>query len=148
MNTIRRRLARLIGHEELIDDPELQTDYQRYEHRQRIDPLVAKWAAGHAVDEALEKLDEARIPCRPVRDLNEVVDDPHVVSENMIEYVDMEERGLGRLPVSGIQARLSKTPGRVVSRAPRIGEHNDEIYQGLLGFDGELLDELKKKAVI
>jgi crotonobetainyl-CoA:carnitine CoA-transferase CaiB-like acyl-CoA transferase len=148
MNSLWRRLAKLIGREELISDPELQTDYQRYEHRHRIDPLVANWAAGHTVNEALEKLDKARIPCSPVRNLDEIVDDPHVRSENMIEYVDMQEPGLNKLPVSGIQAKLSKTPGRVVTRAPRVGEHNDEIYRGLLGYDKVLLNELKEKAVI
>ena len=60
----------------------------------------------------------------------------------------MEEPGLGKLPIIGIQAKLSKTPGRVKTRAPRVGEHNDEIYQGLLGYDKELLNELKEKAVI
>jgi crotonobetainyl-CoA:carnitine CoA-transferase CaiB-like acyl-CoA transferase len=148
MNSLWRRLAKLIGRAELIGDPELQTDYQRYEQRQRLDPLVADWAAGHTVDEAIEKLEAARIPCGPVRNLDEVADDPHVRSENMIEYVDMEEPGLNQLPVSGIQAKLSKTPGRVKTRAPRVGEHNDEIYQGLLGYNRVLLKELKKKAVI
>ena len=148
MNSLWRRFVKLIGREELIDDPELQSDYQRYKHRHRIDPLVEDWAAGHTVDEALEKLEKARIPCSPVRNLDEVVDDPHVRSENMIEYVDMEEPGLSKLPISGIQAKLSKTPGRVKTRAPKVGEHNDEIYRGLLGYDKVLLDELKEKAVI
>jgi crotonobetainyl-CoA:carnitine CoA-transferase CaiB-like acyl-CoA transferase len=148
MNSLWRRLAKLIGHEDLIGDPELQTDYQRYEQRHRLDPLVADWAAGHTVDEAIEKLEAARIPCGPVRNLDEVAADPHVRSENMIEYVDMEEPGLNQLPVSGIQAKLSKTPGRVKTRAPRVGEHNEEIYKGLLGYNRVLLKELKEKAVI
>jgi crotonobetainyl-CoA:carnitine CoA-transferase CaiB-like acyl-CoA transferase len=103
---------------------------------------------GITVNEALEKLEKVRIPCSPVRNLDEIVDDPHVRSENMIEYVDMNEPGLGKLPISGIQAKLSKTPGRVKTRAPRVGEHNDEIYQGLLGYDKALLNELKEKAVV
>ena len=142
MNSLWRRLARIIGHEELIDDPELQTDFQRYEHRHRIDPLVETWAAGHTISEVMGKLEKARIPCGPVRNLNEVADDPHVRSENMIEYVDMEEPGLDRLPVSGIQAKLSKTPGRVVTRAPKVGEHNHEVYHDLLGYSDVLLNEL------
>jgi crotonobetainyl-CoA:carnitine CoA-transferase CaiB-like acyl-CoA transferase len=60
----------------------------------------------------------------------------------------MEEPNLNQLPVSGIQAKLSKTPGRVKTRAPRVGEHNEEIYKGLLGYNRVLLKELKEKAVI
>ena len=148
MNSLWRRLARLIGHEGLIDDPDLQTDYQRYENRHRIDPLVADWAAGQTVAEVLEKLEKARIPCGPVRGLNEVLEDPHIRSEKMIEYVDMEEQGLERLPISGISARFSKTPGCITSRAPRVGEHNEEIYQGLLGYSTATLDDLRGKGVI
>ena len=148
MNSLWRRLARSIGHEELIDDPDLQTDFQRYENRDRVDPLVADWAAGQTVAQVLEKLEKARIPCGPLRGLDEVLDDPHIRSEKMIEYVDLEEQGLEKMPTSGIQARLSKTPGRITSRAPRVGEHNREIYQGLLGYSTATLDDYKEEGVI
>ncbi len=148
MNSLWRRLARMIGHEELIDDPDLQTDFMRYENRDRIDPLIADWAAGHTVAEVLEKLEEARIPCGPLRGLDEVLGDPHIDSEKMIEYLDLEEPGLERMPTSGIPARLSKTPGCITERAPRVGEHNDEIYQDLLGYSTATLDDLKRKGVI
>ena len=98
MNSLWRRLARIIGHEELIDDPDLQTDFQRYENRDRIDPLVADWAARQTVTEVLEKLEKARIPCGPVRGLDEVMDDPHIRSEKMIETVDMEDKGWKECP--------------------------------------------------
>jgi crotonobetainyl-CoA:carnitine CoA-transferase CaiB-like acyl-CoA transferase len=148
MNSLWRRLARIIGHEELIDDPDLQTDFERYENRDRIDPLVAEWAAGQTVAEVLEKLEKARIPSGPLRGLDEVLDDPHVRSEKMIEFVDMESKGLERMPISGIPARLSKTPGRITSRAPRVGEHNEEIYQDLLGYTTEGLEDLREEGVI
>jgi crotonobetainyl-CoA:carnitine CoA-transferase CaiB-like acyl-CoA transferase len=50
--------------------------------------------------------------------------------------------------VSGIQAKLSKTPGRVVTRAPGVGEHNCEIYQDLLKYDECYLNELKQKGIV
>jgi len=148
MNSLWRRLARMIGHEELIDDPDLQTDFQRYENRDRIDPLIADWAAGHTVAEVLEELEEARIPCGPLRGLDEVLGDPHIDSEKMIEYLDLEEPGLERMPTSGIPARLSKTLGSITSRAPRVGEHNEEIYQDLLRYSTATLHDLEARGVI
>ncbi len=148
MNSLWRRLARLIGHEELIDDPHLQTDMARYEHRDRIDPLVAEWMAGHTVAEAMEKLEKARIPCGPLRGTDEVLNDPHIQSEKMVEYVDMEVPGLAKVPMTGISAKLSKTPGDIRLRPPRVGEHNREIYQGLLGYPTEVLSSLKGKGLI
>ncbi|MBU2547165.1 MAG: CoA transferase [Proteobacteria bacterium] len=148
MNSLWRRLARLIGHEELIDDPDLQTDYQRYENRDRIDPLVAEWIAGYTVAEVLEKLEAARIPCGPLRGVEEVLDDPHIRSENMVEFMDFGAPGLEKVPTSGIPARLSKTPGSIARRHPRVGEHNSEIYEDLLGYGPATLNDLREKGVI
>ena len=148
MNSVWRRMARLIGHAELIDDPGLQTDLQRYENRERIDPLVADWIASHTVAEALEKMEKARIPCGPLRGTDEVLDDPHILSGKMIEYVNLESPGLEKVPASGISARLSKTPGRITSRPPRVGEHNKEIYQDLLGYNSKKMDDLFRNGVI
>jgi crotonobetainyl-CoA:carnitine CoA-transferase CaiB-like acyl-CoA transferase len=60
----------------------------------------------------------------------------------------MEEPGLERLPISGMPIKLSKTPGRIETRAPRVGEHNDEIYRGLLGYDRERIAELEAEGII
>jgi len=148
MDTLWKRLAKAIGHEELIDDPNLQNDFARFENRDRIDPKVAAWAAERTVDEVLAAMEEARIPCARYLGPDEVSQDPHIKATGMIEYTDLEEPGLENVPVCGIPIILSKTPGRVESRAPRVGEHNDEIYGDLLGYSKEKIAELKKEGAI
>jgi crotonobetainyl-CoA:carnitine CoA-transferase CaiB-like acyl-CoA transferase len=66
----------------------------------------------------------------------------------MVEYIDLEEPGLENVPICGMPVRMSKTPSRVEFRAPRVGEHNREIYQGLLDYSDEELAELKESGVI
>ena len=148
MNSLWRRMAKLMGHEELINDPDLQTDFMRFENRDRIDPLVADWMASHTVAQALEKLEAARIPCGPLRATDEVLDDPHIQSEKMVEYMDMESPGMEKVPTSGVTVKLSKTPGCVTMRPPKVGEHNGEIYQGVLGYSDSRLNELEEKGLI
>lgn len=148
MNTLFRRLAKVIGHEELSDDPELYNDYQRYVHRDRIDPLITEWTAERTVEEVIQAMEAAHIPCGPYLELDEVSKDPHVQATDMIEYSDLEEEGLEKVPISGIPHRLSKTPGKVVTRAPRVGEHNMEIYKDLLGYSDEKIAELTSKKTI
>jgi crotonobetainyl-CoA:carnitine CoA-transferase CaiB-like acyl-CoA transferase len=148
MNSLWRRLARIIGHEELIDDPDLGSDYARYENRERIDPLVARWCAERNVEEVMEELQAARIPCGPVKDLDEIVDDPHVRATRMLEFSDLEIPGLEGVPIGGVPVRMSRTPGRVDQRAPRVGEHNGEVYGELLGYDEARLAELASSGVI
>ncbi len=148
MDTLWQRLAKAIGHEELLDDPDLHNDLGRYENREKIDPLVAEYTASHTTDEVIAVMEENRIPCARYLELDEVSKDPHVQERGMIEYIDMEEPGLENIPVCGIPIKLSKTPGRVDRRAPRVGEHNREIYQDLLGYSDEDLDELEESGVI
>jgi len=148
MNSLWRRLARLIGHEELLDDPELYNDYQRYVHRDRIDPLVAEWAAQYTVEEVMEKMEAAHIPCGPIRALGEVSSDPHVQEAEMMTYMDLEEPGLEKVPVSQTPARFSETPPVISRRPPKVGEHNEEIFQGLLGYSKEKIVCLQKEGVI
>lgn len=148
MDSLWRRLAKAIGHDELLDDPDLHNDLQRFESREKVDPLVAEWTANHTIDEVIAAMEEARIPCARYMELDEVSKDPHVQARNMIEYIDMEEPGLENLPICGIPIKLSKTPGRVETRAPRVGEHNDRIYQEMLGYSDEFIAELKESGIV
>ena len=148
MNTLWARLLQIIGHEELLEDEELYNDFQRFELRHRVDPLIQEWTTKHTVDEVLASMEEARIPCGKLLNTDEVSKDPHVQARRMIEYTNLEEPGLEQMPVCGIPFKLSKTPGKVETRAPRVGEHNKSIYQGLLGYSDERLADLKKKGAI
>jgi crotonobetainyl-CoA:carnitine CoA-transferase CaiB-like acyl-CoA transferase len=148
MNTLWARLLKIIGHEELLEDKELYNDFQRFELRDRVDPLIHEWTAKNNVEEVLTKLGEARIPCGKLLRADEVSKDPHVQARGMIEYTDLEEPGLEKMPVCGIPFKLSKTPGKVESRAPGVGEHNNEIYQDLLGYNELRMANLKKRKVI
>jgi crotonobetainyl-CoA:carnitine CoA-transferase CaiB-like acyl-CoA transferase len=148
MNTLWARLLKIIGHEELLEDDELYNDFQRFELRHRVDPLIQEWTAKHTVDEVLARMEEARIPCGRLLKADEVSKDPHVQARRLIEYTDLEQPGLEEVPVCGIPFKLSKTPGKVEKRAPRVGEHNTDIYQNLLGYSDERLAELKDKGAI
>jgi crotonobetainyl-CoA:carnitine CoA-transferase CaiB-like acyl-CoA transferase len=148
MNTLFERLAKIVGHEELLGDPDLSNDLQRFEFRERVDPLIHEWTNRHTVEEVLARMEEARIPCGRLLHADEVSKDPHIRARRMIEYVDLEEPGLEKMPVSSTPIRLSKTPGTVERRAPRVGEHNEEIYTGLLGYSEERLTGLKYRGVI
>lgn len=143
-----RALAEIIGHTELLDDPALQTHEQRFEARDRIDPLVGAWIARHTTEQVVDVLDRARIPCGVYRTTAEVPDDPQVRACRMLEYLDLDAPGFAHVPVGGVPVTLSKTPGAIVRRAPRVGEHNDEIYRSLLAYSDGRLATLTSSSVI
>ena len=138
-----KSLMDLIGRPELAAAPAHATDEGRFEARAEIDPHVEEWMAGREVAQVVAAMETARIPCGVYRTTAEVHADPHVEARAMLEWVDMEEPGMERVPVSGVPVKLSASPGEVRHRAPRPGEHNDECYRDLLGYSPERIDDLR-----
>jgi len=146
-NPIWRRLARAIGREDLASDPRFsQNDMVRFDNAKLIDPVLEEWFSQRTADEATRILQEARVPCSIVNTVDKLINDPQVNAREMILYVDSP--GLGKIPIPGIPLKLSLTPGSVQTHAPKIGEHNDEVYCGLLGFSSRKLSNLKGQDVI
>ena len=89
---------------------------------------------------------EAGILAGPVNTVTEAIVDPQIKARNMI--VDIEQPGIGTVPVSGIVVKMSETPGSIDAPSPTIGQHNREIYCDLLGYSEEKLAGLKEEGVV
>ncbi len=94
----------------------------------------------------LEKLRAARIPCAPVYNLQQAVNEAQVLARNMIVEVAHPLGGSVRMP--GNPIKLSDTHEDTFSPPPTLGQHNDEIYKGMLGLTDAQLVELKSAGVI
>lgn len=143
-----RGMMKIIGHEDLIGASGFETDIERFENREKVDPLVAEWMAQHTVEEVVSIMDENRIPCGVYHSTAEVASDPHVQARKMLEYMDLGVPGLENVPICGIPILLSKTPGEVRDVAPKVGQHNDEYYRDLLGYSDEKLSALREDGFI
>jgi crotonobetainyl-CoA:carnitine CoA-transferase CaiB-like acyl-CoA transferase len=75
-----------------------------------------------------------------------MVKDKHVQSREMV--VNVEQMLSGPLPMPGTVFKMSETPGDPLNPAPFLGEHNTEIYSGLLDYSDEQIAELMKKGII
>ena len=146
-NPIWKRLCRAIGREDMANDPKFnQNDMVRFDHADLIDPVIKEWVAQRTVAEVISVLQAARVPCGVVNTIDKLENDPQVAARDMILNVDYP--GLGNIPLPGIPVKLSLTPGSISSRAPKIGEHNKEIYCGLLGLSQKELNKLKEKEIV
>ena len=141
-----RRFAKLIGREELADDPRFRIDYQRFNNRHLIQPIISEWMADKTVDEVISLLEKIRLPCGVVNTIDDIVDDPQIKAREML--VEVEYPGIGKLSPPGVPIKFSETPGKVDERPPLLGEHNEEIYGRLLGFSSEKLSQLHEEGVI
>ena len=141
-----RRLCTLMGREELLTDPRFENQVVRAENREAIDAIVSDWTATCELSELLPLVEGATIPVGPVYSIADIVQDPHFAARDML--VSLHDRVLGELKMPGIVPKLSETPGEARWSGPAIGEHNQEIYSGLLHFSSDELAALTARGVI
>jgi CoA:oxalate CoA-transferase len=141
-----RRLLKVLGREDMAQDPRFQGDHRRVKNYHSIYPMLSEWVEGKTAAEVESILNDAGVPCCKVNTIPEVVDNPQVKANEMI--VELEQPGIGPVPVTGVPIKLSLTPGKIETRAPLLGEHNEEIYCGLLGYSKEELQQLKQDGII
>ena len=141
-----KRWARLVGREDLIDDPRCATDIARANHHTLINAVMSDWTSQHTTAEAIQHLEAARIPCGPIYDLDSVLTDPHIQARELLKHV--EYPGAAKpVPISNTPVRLSETPGAVRHRAPTLGEHTDEVMREL-GFSDDQIAAFRATGVI
>ena len=139
------QLYTLIGMPELIQDPRFLTPQDRINNADAFDKLLVPWLKERTKEELFHTLSEWRIPCAPVADPADLLHDPHYKARQF--WSEIEHPQAGRLTYPGPPFRMSETPWQV-SRAPLLGEHNQEVYCGRLGHSSEDLVRLKEQGII
>ena len=140
------RLARAIGREDLLSDPRFSSLAKRAANADAINRIVADWCLAHDAAEIEAIMLAAQVPFTRAYNIAEIAADPHYAAREDIVTVD--DLVAGPLRMQAVYPRFSATPGRIQRPAPRLGEHNEEIYRGLLGLAADELDELRRDGVI
>ncbi|MGV9748485.1 CaiB/BaiF CoA transferase family protein [Nocardia farcinica] len=147
-DTVFRRLCAAMGQPELADDPRFADHVARGRNQDELDRIIGDWAAQRQPDDIIATLNAAGVISGPINTVAEVVRDLQLRSRGMIaEHYD--ER-IGRAVLGpGIVPVLSQTPGRIRNAgSAHPGQHNEEIYRGLLGKSAEELAELRAAGVV
>ena len=139
-----RDLVETLGVPELIEDPRFRTVPDRLAHREELVPLLRARFATRTTAEWLERL-RGRVPCAPVNDVRQALADEQVQAREMIVEVEHPEFGRLREVRSPI-----RTEGEIrqPARAPRLGEHTDEILRDTLGYSDTTIRRLRAHGVI
>jgi crotonobetainyl-CoA:carnitine CoA-transferase CaiB-like acyl-CoA transferase len=105
------------------------------------DALVTTWTQALTREEVCERLLEHKVPHAAVRDLTEVVDDPHMHQRKMLEWLDHPE--FGRIIVPDSPIRIHGADRLPAAASARLGEHNDEVLTSVLGLSSEEIQVLR-----
>lgn len=142
-----QRLAEAMGMPELGTDPRYATHLARGHNQFELDELINAWTATLSVDEVDALMIAHSIPAGRVYRAPEMLEDPHFQAREAI--IEVETERYGKLKMQGAFPKMSVTPSSVRSPAPSIvGQHNAEIYGGLLGMETTELDRLKAVGAI
>ena len=130
-----RTFCTTLARADLAADSRFATNAQRVERFDELRPLVSDTLAPYRLNQAVELLRDAGVPCGAVRSIAEALDDPQIIARAMIEEID--HPAIGPLKLLGLPVKLSATPGSVRLPPPRLGEHTHAVLSGDLGWSAE-----------
>lgn len=129
-------LCGVIGRPWLAQDERFATNEARRVNHDEADAIISAWTVQFPKFEAMERLQAAGVRAGAVFDARDMHFNEHLRSRRLLEWVDYPpERKMGRRLLIGRPWKLSKQPLSIRSPAPKLGEHNREILQDILGYD-------------
>jgi crotonobetainyl-CoA:carnitine CoA-transferase CaiB-like acyl-CoA transferase len=120
-----RRLCEVLGHTEWSAEPAFADNASRVKHREALAARIESITSTQPRAHWLALLEANDIPCGPINDYAQVFADPQVLARGMM--VETDHPTLGHLRTLGSPIKMSATPPDVSRRAPRLGEHTDEV---------------------
>lgn len=120
-----------VAMQELRDDPRFRTQSLRAHNQAELADLLQPAFVGRSAGEWLEEFDRRGVPCAPIYDFAEVLDDPHVREMGLVQDLELPN-GL-RTRTVGYPVKLSQFDFQIRRRPPALGEHTDEVFGEWLG---------------
>ena len=138
-------LARTIGHEDWLDDPEWITPSARLPKLEEMFEEIEKWTMTKSKFEVMEILNPLNVPCGPVLSMKELAEEESLRASGTVVEIDHPTRG--KYVSVGNPIKLSDSTTAVES-SPLLGEHTDQILSEVLGMNCEDLEAARSAGVV
>ena len=139
-------LCDVMGRPELATDPRFGTLEARKQNESALDELIGDWTCRQSPEKVTQLLQGERIATGPVMEVMSLMVDPHFRERGNI--IEMDHTEVGTREVAGLPIRFSDIPRPAYYTAPLLGEHNDDVFCGLLAHDSHEIDRLKDACAI
>jgi crotonobetainyl-CoA:carnitine CoA-transferase CaiB-like acyl-CoA transferase len=140
------QFLKLIGREELMQDPRFATLEARKAHTAEAEQVVDAWVRTKTADEVVELLRGRGLPCAKIASVDEVVSNPQLRHRGMI--AEVQHPTAGKVSMAGLNLHLSETPCQIRRPPPVLGQHNLEVYRRWLGLPESAVADMKREGVI
>ncbi len=141
------RLCDAMGRPDLAKNERYATHIARARNLRELDEIIAEWTKTLAVEELEALMIKHSVPAGKIYRAPEMLEDPHFAAREAL--VEVETPKWGKFKMQNAFPKLSNTPSSIRSVAPtEIGQHNDEIYRGVLGMNDAEIAALKDARAI
>jgi benzylsuccinate CoA-transferase BbsF subunit len=141
-----KALCGVMGNPAWTKDEAFCTVYSRWQNRVQLDKHISEWTINYTHYEAMTMLQRAGVAAVPSFSAEEILSDPHVKARGMLNEV--QHPVLGKKVVINPSWKLSETPARIKKASPLIGEHNEEVFGGLLEMSKAEIKKLEDEQII
>lgn len=131
----------------MIDDERFLTVPLRVANSNVQKEYIEQWTLQHTVSEIVDLMLASGIPASPIYDVGQIMADEHIALAREM-FIESEHPLIGKIMVSGNPVKLMSTKPRINYPAPMLGQHNEEIYCGMLGLTKEEIKSLMDENVI
>ena len=144
-DNIWHRFWQAVGQPEFGSDPRFATSADRHAHRADIVPAIAKLLKTRPRSDWLDLFNKLQIPAGPINRIDEVSHDAELWRKGMFFSIETDGEPV---PQCGLGIRVDGKDSGFRSGPPELGQHTDEVLQGLLGYDASQISRLKEARVI
>ncbi|MBV9827490.1 MAG: CoA transferase [Alphaproteobacteria bacterium] len=131
-----------------VMEVDLDTETGRFEARDAIAAVLARWCARRSLADIAEALNSGGVLWGPFQDFVELVrDDPRCSPANPL-FAEVDQPGLGRFPVPGLPVDFTASPRQPVRPAPWLGQHTDEVLASVLGLSSGEIGRLHDSGIV
>jgi succinyl-CoA:(S)-malate CoA-transferase subunit B len=141
------RLAESMGRSELASSSLYGEQKARLDNRHDVNEIVRDWCGSLTRDQVLARCHATGAPAGPLNNIADIFGDRQFHARRNLVAIEDEDLG-ETIIVPNVMPRLSRTPGRIKSLGPRLGQHTDEVLKGLLGLGDDELAALHAQRVI
>ena len=135
-----------MGHPEAGEDPRFKTESDRVRNMDELDRSVGEWTSLLPKEEIFQRLLKARVSSAPIREVPEVIEDPHLHARGALKRIDHPEYGPMVVQTSPLRFRGGNQVPYRPSHA--LGADNREIYGRMLGLDEAVIEKYAAEGVI
>jgi CoA:oxalate CoA-transferase len=138
-----------MGRPELAEDERFSNRDMRVKNVQELDSLIQSWTRALPTAEVLARMDEAGTPAAEVRDPKTAVRDPRVLARReTVPLMHPKFGAVGDVIGMGFPIHFSDSTVGYDQPPPAVGQHNQAVYGGILGYSAERIEQLRAEKVI